>query len=214
MFHCRRLFSSFYDSNRVRLTSAIESIYNDEWRIRGVLPSRKNELQRELMLKDNFLLGPLDYFEYKRSDIPEFLYNMLLTEASLGYLWLIEWVDDDVNMISVYKCRFEHDLLLLMALSKVILNTMIVYDDARNLSKLSDLKAQHYDLLNGLQNVVKVYSIDLRSCMKHLSNSRILKHIDCSTSRGLVFNLVKQIIYLPIYDNMNHKFIQKEESHQ
>lgn len=50
MFHSRRLFSSLHDSKTVvMLTSAIDSIYNDEWRVRGVLPIQKDNLLSDLL---------------------------------------------------------------------------------------------------------------------------------------------------------------------
>jgi hypothetical protein len=156
-------YSTFIEKKiRVMLLTAIDYIYNnDEWRVRSVLPFMKDALQSELLVLDNYIFGPISYYQYKISDIPDFIYNMLIMEESHGNLWLNEWLYDNCVMIGVYQCRNQVNFLLLKALSKVILNTMIVYDASRNLSKSTDLKAQHYDFLNAQENVVQVISINL-----------------------------------------------------
>lgn len=205
------LKTSCNDDNKLKLLSAIESIYNDEWRVRGVLPFRKEGLQRQLLLKDNFLLGPIDYYHYKKSDIPDFFYEMLFTEASLGNLWFQEWVDaDGIKMIGVYKCREPTDLFLMCALSRVLLRRKsegYIAPITTNVLTLNDLKCQHYAFLNRQQNVEKLIMIDLTPCMKQARNSRILKNFQNENSKGVVLNLVKQILYLSIYDMINKKFI-------
>lgn len=209
MLNSRRLFSSFfYDKNRVLLTSAIDSIYNEEWRVRGVLPFRKDDLLMHLHTEEYYFFEPLDYYEYKRSEIPEFIYQMIDTESRNGYLWLNEWVQDGENMIGVYKCRTEKDLLLLWGLSKVILNTLIVYDTSRNLSKFSDLMHEHYDFLSRQRNVSQLVNIDLGGCMNYIKISDILMRIEFATSGGVVLNLIKQFLNIPIYDWKYNKFLQ------
>jgi hypothetical protein len=61
--------------------------------------------------------------------------------------------------------------------------------------------------MNRQQNVVKLIMIDLTPCMKQARNSRILKCFHNETSKGVVLNLVKQILYLSIYDMKSKKFI-------
>lgn len=61
--------------------------------------------------------------------------------------------------------------------------------------------------MNRQQNVVQLIMIDLTPCMKQARNSRILKCFDNETSKGVVLNLVKQILYLSIYDMKSKKFI-------
>jgi hypothetical protein len=151
-------YSTFIEKKiRVMLLTAIDYIYNnDEWRVRSVLPFMKDALQSELLVLDNYIFGPISI-----SDIPDFIYNMLIMEESHENLWLNEWLYDNCVMIGVYQCRSQVNFLLLKALSKVILNTMIVYDAPRNLSKSTDMKAQHYDFLNAQENVEQVISINL-----------------------------------------------------
>lgn len=206
MLISRRLFSSVYDKNHydrniVMLTSAIDSIYNEEWRVRGVLPFKKDYLLMHLLTNDYYAFEPLDYYQYKKSEIPGFLYELLVIESRNGYLWLNEWVHDGEDMIGVYKCRTAEDLLLIRGLSKVILNSMIVSDTSRNLSRLSDLMTPHYDFLNRQHNVVKVINVDLIDCMNYLRVSDILLRVDFFASRGLIFELIKQFLNLSIYDN-------------
>ena len=201
---------SFNHGNKVELISAIESIYNDEWRVRGVLPFKKEDLQNQLLVKENFCLDPIDYYQFKKSEIPDFLYVKLLTEASRGFIWLNEWVDDDVNMIGLYQCRQPIDLFLMTALSRVLIKTIAnayMAPITTNVSTLNDLKCNHYQFLNRQQNVEKVFRIDLTPCMKQVRKSRILKYYDNETCKGVFLNLVKQIIELSIYDNNCNKFI-------
>lgn len=153
MFISSRKFAYYIDLNRVKLISAIDSIYTEEWKVRGVLPFSMEYLQWEMMVKENYMFEGIDYSQYKKSDITYMHYEMLLMEESLGYLWLIEWDSDGVEMIGIYKCRKAEDLLLLMALSKVILSTMIVSEGHPNISRLNELKDKHYAFLNRQQNV-------------------------------------------------------------
>lgn len=113
-------------------------------------------------------------------------------------------------MIGVYKCRNDVDLLLIRGLERVILNALIVNDKSRNLSQFSDLMAPHYDLLNRQQNVVKLVKVDLGGCIDFINISNILMKIDASTSGGLVYNLIKQFLNLPIYDIKENKFLLLE----
>lgn len=161
-----RLFSDYIDVNRIKLISAIDSIYNEEeWKVRAVQPFRKEYLQKEMMVKDNYMFQAIAYSQYKRSDITPMYYDMLLMEESQGYLWLIEWDFNGVEMISIYKCRESTDLLLLMALSKVLLSIIIVYEGLPNISRLNELKNKHYSFLNQQQNVDNLVKIDLTSSM-------------------------------------------------
>jgi hypothetical protein len=201
------LTTSCNDCNKLMLISAIESIYNNEWRERGVLPFKMERLQTELLLKNNFLLGPIDYYQYRKSEIPNFLYEILCTQASLGYLWMNEWVEDGDDMIGVYKCREPTDFFLMTALSRVLLRRIsseYIAPITTNVSTMNDVKCMHYALLKRLQNVVKLILIDLSPCMEQATNSRILNRFRNETSKGVVFHLVKQILYLSIYD-MNTK---------
>lgn len=204
------LITSCNDSNKVELLSAIDSIYNEEWRVRGVLPSRKENLQKELLVKDNILFGPIDYYQFQKSEINDLFYSMLDMESRNGYLWKNEWVDDDVNMIGVYTCRNPTDLFLMKALERVILREICysyLAPITTNVSTLNDLKYKHYDFLNRQLNVVQLIMIDLTPCMERLMNSRILKCFVTSKCKGVVFNLVKQIIYRSIYDMKSQKWI-------
>lgn len=198
------------DGNKLMLLSAIDSIYNDEWRKRGVLPFRKKRLQTELFVTDNFPLSPIDYFQYKKSEIPSFLYDMLRTQASLGYLWLKEWVLDGDEMIGVYQCREPTDLFLMTALSRVLIRiwgSQNIAPITTNVETLNDVKCIHYGFLNRQQNVDKLVLIDLSPCMNQARNSRLLKSFHTETSKGVVFNLLKQILFLPIYDLNAKKMI-------
>jgi hypothetical protein len=191
---------------KVMLLSAIESIYNNEWRERGVPPFRMKRLQTELLLKDNVQLGHIDYYRFRKSEIPSFLYSMLITQASLGYLW----VHDGDDMIGVYQCREPTDLFLMTALSKVLIHRNWSENLApitTNVQSLNDVKCMHYAFLNRQQNVEKLLLIDLTPCMKQVRNSRILRCFDNKTSKGVVFNLVKQIINLEIYSMNSNKLI-------
>lgn len=204
-----RLFSSLHDHKKVvMLTSAIDTIYNDEWRVRGVLPFRKDNLQMDLLVKEDFILDPINYYQYKQSDIPNLFYKMLLTEAKLGYIWLNEWVDSDgAHIIGVYNCRNPVDLLLLTALSRVIITTLFEYDDMPHLFKFKDLKAQHYAFLNRQQNVVKVVKLEFRECMGHILKSRIYHTLDIIPCQGILLKLIKQVIYLPVYHHKTDQIL-------
>jgi len=198
------------NGNKVMLLSAIESIYNNEWRERGVLPFRMERLQTELLVKDNFQFGPIDYYQYRKSEIPSFLYSMLITQASLGYLWLNEWVHDGDEMIGVYQCREPTDLFLMTALSKVLISRIGSTNLApitTNVQSLNDVKCMHYAFLNRQLNVKKLVLIDLSPCMNQALNSRILRSFDTVTCKGVVFHLLKQILFLSIYDAITKKII-------
>jgi hypothetical protein len=190
------------------LTSAIDSIYNkEEWLGRGVLPFRKDDLLRQLHTNDYYTFEPLDYYQYKRSEFPEFVHQMLVMEADKGFLWLNEWVQDGEEMIGVYKCGSGEDLLLLRGLSRVILNSLIVYDTSRNLSRLTDLMAPHYDLLNRQRNVVQLVNVDLGDCMGYIRISDLLSKIDYFTSKGVLYDLIKRFLTIAIFDRKSNKLL-------
>jgi hypothetical protein len=199
-----------YDANKIMLLSTIESIYNHEWRVRGVLPFRVERLQEELFLKDNFQLGGIEYYQYRKSEIPSFHYNMLFRQASLGYLWMNEWDQDGDPMIGVYQCREPTDLFLMTALSRVLIRrfgSRNIAPITTNVQTLNDVKCMHYAFWNRQQNVEKLIMIDLTPCMKQVRISRIFKYFDNAMRKGVVFNLLKQILYLSIYDIKSNQII-------
>jgi hypothetical protein len=204
-----RPFSYYIDVNRVKLISAIDSIYNEEeWKVRGVLPFRKEYLQKEMMIKDHYMFQAIEYSQYKKSEITSMYYNMLMMEESLGYLWLIEWDFNGVKMISIYKCSIPEDLLLLKAISKVLLSIIIVYEGLPNISRLNELQNKHYAFLNQQQNVDNLVKIDLTYSMYKIHKSRILKYLISFKNEGIIFNLLKQILFIPIYDRKTDKELQ------
>lgn len=203
-----RLFSYSIDLNRVKLISAIDNLFNEEeWKVRGLLPFRKNYLQRELLEKGNYKFDAIDYLQYKKSDMTSLHYDMVLMEESLGYLWLIEWESNGLEMITIYKCGKPEDLLLLMAISKVILSTRIVYEGHPNISRLNELKNKHYGFLNRQQNVQKVVKIDLTYSMYQIPKDRILEKLECFQQNGILYNLLHEFLVIPIYDGKTDKHI-------
>ena len=187
-----------------KLVLEVRSIYNDSWRVRGVLPFMINDFINQLNLTGKYRFGPVVYYQINIKEIPPLIYDVIRMEASKGYLWLDERNLDTHSLIGVYKCRVPMDLLVLKGLSNVILTT--VNKAQPNISKFKDLKAMHYAFLNRQENVVKVVSIDLSDCMDYIPTSRILTSQKFTKQYGLYYNLVERIIDLPIYDFHNHSF--------
>lgn len=199
-----RLFSSANSSDCVLLAEAIDSIYNDDWRVRGVLPFRKDRLLEQIITRGSYSFSPIDRFLLKKSD---FLDELVWMEESRGFI-STECVMDHDSWIHVYKCRHSTDSLLMLALSKVLLNTVIGHEAPPNLTKLRDLMASHYDFIDNQHRVAKLVKIDLSPCMKTTTKSRILAcFMNDSRIKGLPFNLLKQVVDLPIYDIQKNQFI-------
>lgn len=196
-----RLYCTYYNQNSVLLTSAINTIYNQDWNARGVLPFKKNELL-ELVVRDKYVLSPLQYFVLKKSDIPDFIYEILIMESKRGYLWFENSVDD--KWIHLFKPQNSTDLLLLMALSKVLL-TLI--DSNPNVYKLEDNKSYHYNYLNRMRNVCRVYKIDLSQSIKCIDKFDVMDNIKFIGLNGVVLNLISDFVRLPICDAYVNKRI-------
>jgi len=188
-----------------KLVLEVRSIYNDSWRVRGVLPFMIDNFINQLNLTDDYRFGPIVYYQINIKEIPPLIYDVIRMEASKGYLWLDERNLDTHSLIGVYKCRNPMDLLVLKGLSNVMLTTVIKAQP--NIYKFRDLKAQHYAFLNRQENVVKVVSIDLSDSMNYIPTSRILTSQKFTNQYGVYFNLVKRVIDLPIYDFQNDGFI-------
>jgi hypothetical protein len=130
---------------------------------------------------------------------------MISTELYKGYLWADKRVLIHENLIGVYTCREPLDQLLLMGLSRAILTTMI--KAPANISKFNDLKAPHYAFLHRQENINKLISIDLSDCMNHINGSRILSSLKFKNPNGLYFDLINQIMDLPIHDVHNDRYL-------
>lgn len=194
-----RLYCTYFNNNSVMLTSAIDSIYNKDWNVRGVTPFMKDQLL-ELVVREKYVFSPLQYFVLKKSDIPDFIYQILIMESKRGYLWIDNSVDD--KWIHLIKPQNSTDLLLLMALSKVLL-TLI--DSNPNVYKLDEYYHDYY--LNRMQNVCRLYKIDLSQSIKCIDKFDVLENIQFIGLNGVVFNLIKDFVSLPIFDAYLNKRI-------
>lgn len=189
-FYTSRLYNSC-----VLLTSAIDSIYNQEWEDRGVLPFMKDELIH-FIEEDTYVISPPKYFVFKRQDIQDFMLDMLFFEDKRGFIWMEESVDS--NWFHVYKPSNSCDLLLLMALSRVLLSLM---DSPPYVILLNDYKYSHYDFLNRLQKVVRLYKLDLSLSYKNVNKSSILQNIRLlGCIDGVVLNLISDLFDQPVYN--------------
>ena len=199
-----RLYCTYNNQNCILLTSAINTIYNQDWNARGVLPFKKNELL-ELVVRDKYVLSPLQYFVLKKSDIPDFIYEILIMESKRGYLSIDNSVDD--KWIHLYKPQNSTDLLLLMALSKVLLTLIDSNPNIYNVYKLEENKSYHYNYLDRMRDVCRVYKIDLSQSIKCIDKFDVMDDIKFIGLNGVVLNLITDLVHLPICDAYVNKRI-------
>lgn len=73
------MFSTTY----ILLTSAIDSLYNQEWVKRGLIPYRKDYLI-DSVIRDNFRFEHIQYYMVHTTTILDHLYELLKIEESRG----------------------------------------------------------------------------------------------------------------------------------
>lgn len=185
-------------SDKSLLIQAIDSIYTDEWWMRGLIPAGKDRLIEVIVTSDGYNFSPIDL--YKTIESNKSFFDTLMEEER-GFQSTVKEVDSNmVEILNVYSLRTVEDECLMLALSKVLLNKVHIGAVAPlHLTKIRDLMEGHYEYIAKLDRVrilVKIQLIDYFYLA--LMKGDILKHIDSFLDDGLIKDLITQFVSLPI----------------
>lgn len=111
--------------SKVLISTEIEGIYNESWKNRGVLPYDKNQLQNKILKGQFSLLEQVNLTAFKRSDIPEFVFDRIVRDTKLGCNSSCLAHESDGDWIHVYETNKPEDSLLLMAIVNIIFKTYV-----------------------------------------------------------------------------------------
>lgn len=198
------------------LGSTLETIYNMDargWDSRGVNRSSMVEI-KDLLAQNKYVLSSIlyyvikDYPFYTKPTYPvehhEF-HRLLHAEYRLGHShWIVDY---DSNTLFVSKAGTPLDLLVYMALAAHLL-TLIGYP--QNVS-LEDLETDHYNDLDNMDNICRIYKIDLS--ISKIEKTKVLNTI--INTQGLTTiekHLISIFVNLPI-SHLNGKLNECSLTH-
>lgn len=204
----------FYMSH-IGLSLEIESIYNDEWKNRGVLPLDKVKLQHRILRKKFPLLEQAHLAYYKLSELPEFIYNGLVNEAKAGVRSATIMhqntegelnVPDGVLWIYTYEMPRPEDLLLLSAATNIMLKKYVqkpLYM-SKPLIKITQLHDYHHESLNQLSNVHSIHKIKLYP--NHLCKFYLSKYSNVIFRKNaMLLKILINYFNMPVLNTINGK---------
>lgn len=199
-----------------KLASTVEYLYNIDakgWDSRGIIPSRKDEVIQSLVLQ-NYEFTCIQYYVVNKDFSPNSLdrvshkefERLLRAECRLGHSHLIE-VDD--SQIFVFQAGYPTDLLVYMALAARLLS---IIGSPQNVRTLEDLETDHYNQMDNLDSICRVYKIDLY--IHHVEKTKVLNTISNTIGFTTIENrLISSFVNLPIRHTENMYDRIKEEEY-
>ncbi|YP_588396.1 hypothetical protein ZeamMp149 (mitochondrion) [Zea mays subsp. mays] len=113
---------TFCNNELVLLMQAIDSVYNDDWRVRGATSFIKDRLKEIIYTTGEYHFYPIDLYHLDKYYLKKenFLYQLVTMEMEMeedrGVLTTECVNGDDLH---VYKCRFASDALLRVSKSVI-----------------------------------------------------------------------------------------------
>lgn len=196
-----------------KLASTIEFLYNIDakgWDSRGIMPSRKDEVI-QLVVHHNYKLSCIQFYVINRPN-NSYLHvehneveRLVHAECRLGHSHLI---DVDNREIFIFKAGCPTDLLIYMALAARLLSLI---GCPQNVRTLEDLETDHYDKLENVENIFRVYKIDL--FIHHVEKKKVLNTISNTIDLSTIEKkMISSFVNLPIRHTSNmHDRINEEE---
>lgn len=154
--------------NRIDLSTAIQAVYCNGWKEKGVLPHQKNQLQDQVLMGHFPRMKQLNFTSYKISNLPPFMLERYQRETEFGliYSYIVEESDGDgeeEDWIYIYECDNPVEGLLLRAIEHIIKNSHILkrINMPKKIHKINDLETTHYDYISQQRKVVALHQLIL-----------------------------------------------------
>lgn len=173
------------------------------WRQRGVLPAEINAMVSRINDGYSEFHPILVYQAYKYGrDINMQEHFTLERHDEQGYccarrplIYAGDWPCVCVPSLPV-------DVLLFKALANILMQQFLWRRNnlPRRLTHYNEMVTYHEQFWNGKTDVNRVISVDLSPSIKHVSTERVWSTLKCLHNMGVISNILKKLIYLPIYN--------------
>lgn len=191
----------------IEIAKEIEAVYNDEWKNRGVHPYDKKQLQNMILNGGFPVFEHVNFTAFKRSDIPEFLFDRIVRDTQLGINSTALDHSSEGEWIHVYEANKPVDSLLLMAIVNMILKTYVrrrLYMPQR-LTKITQLHKYHYDLLNNQEKIDSIHQIILDPIF--FDKLAMSEHLNGYFHKTVMIQLIiNNYVNMPLFNTMINNY--------
>jgi hypothetical protein len=172
------------------LSTAIQAVYSNGWKEKGVLPYHKNQLQDQLMMAHFPRIKQVNFASYMIKNLPPFMFERYKTETESGLIYSHIQERDGEEWIYIYECANPVEGLLLRAIEHIMKNTHIRkrINIPKKIHKINDLEIAHYDYVSQQREVVAMHQVILSP--EGLDKHTLSQNLEISINRKGIFHLI------------------------
>lgn len=191
-------------SDKVMLMKEIDVIYNYDWQERGITPWEKYKLLTNILKEQTPIFEKIIYSKYNIQELPDSVLNRIMMNYDDGCCGADMVEEGNVyKWIHVFETTYPVNSLLLKAVANILILKHVRHVEIPQYmpNKIAHVRRHHYNFLKGLQNVESLIIVRFKS--GQFDKSRMIANLpDVCSGEGLIANICRDYINLPVYDSM------------